>query len=315
MRTKQTLLTLLLSLIGLGTWADESKIIVWLNDNTKTEIPFEKMPEFMYADGTVSITVDETKYSWPLANLKEFTFESSLSTFFFSDTEINSLAMAEKDGSKCNFTLNRTLKTGCYNTLALPFDVSADKVTAILGSGAKVKKLTGSSLDGETLTLTFADAVSIEAGKPYLVKVAANVEAPTFEGVVISNTITPTITSAVDFIPTLGKTTIEGDAKNVLFLGDANTLYSPTELPSDIKGFRAYFQLKAGAATARSFHLQLDGETTGIQAVPGTPPSSSGNSIYDLQGRRVPAHRQRTAGRRQQDRDAGHPSGLDGQPI
>lgn len=75
MRTKQTLLTLLLSLIGLGTWADESKIIVWLNDNTKTEIPFEKMPEFMYADGTVSITVDETKYSWPLANLKEFTFE------------------------------------------------------------------------------------------------------------------------------------------------------------------------------------------------------------------------------------------------
>ena len=37
-------------------WANESKIIVWLKDGTKTEVPFETMPEFVYADGYTHIS-------------------------------------------------------------------------------------------------------------------------------------------------------------------------------------------------------------------------------------------------------------------
>lgn len=72
---KKTILTLLLTLFAVGTWADDAKIIVWQNDGGKTEILFNQMPEFTYQDGTVSIQNGSTTLSWPLANLQKFTFE------------------------------------------------------------------------------------------------------------------------------------------------------------------------------------------------------------------------------------------------
>ena len=57
-------------------WANESKIIVWLKDGTKTEVPFETMPEFVYADGYISLRGDQSGLSWPLSKLDKFTFES-----------------------------------------------------------------------------------------------------------------------------------------------------------------------------------------------------------------------------------------------
>ena len=72
---KTTILTLLLTLIGLSTWAADAKIVVWLNDGNKTEILFNQMPEFTYQDGNVSIQNGSTTLSWALANLKKFTFE------------------------------------------------------------------------------------------------------------------------------------------------------------------------------------------------------------------------------------------------
>ena len=75
MRTKQILLTLLLALVGLSAWAADAKIVVWLNDGSKTEVLFNQMPEFTYQDGNVSIQNGGTTLSWALANLKKFTFE------------------------------------------------------------------------------------------------------------------------------------------------------------------------------------------------------------------------------------------------
>ena len=73
---KMTILTLLLTFVGLSVWADDAKIIVWLNDGNKTEVLFSQMPEFTYQDGNVSIQGSSTTLSWPLANLEKFTFEN-----------------------------------------------------------------------------------------------------------------------------------------------------------------------------------------------------------------------------------------------
>ena len=54
MKMKQTILTLLFTLLTVNLWAEDAKIIVWLNDGNKTEILFNQMPEFLYADGHVS---------------------------------------------------------------------------------------------------------------------------------------------------------------------------------------------------------------------------------------------------------------------
>lgn len=137
-----------------------------------------------------------------------------------------------------------------------------------------MKELESSSLVDNTLTLNFENATSIEAGKPYLVKVSADVEVGAFDLATVSGSATPTQTSFVDFIPTLGKTLVSESAENVLFLGAGNKLYNPSESNQHMKGFRAYFQLKDGNtggnnAKLRSFRLDFgDGEpTTGILSV------------------------------------------------
>lgn len=77
---KHKLLFLLMTLLSsVMVWAQEAKdakIIVWQKDGNKTEILFNQMPEFQYADGNVSLQNGKTKLSWPLANLDKFTFEN-----------------------------------------------------------------------------------------------------------------------------------------------------------------------------------------------------------------------------------------------
>ena len=199
----------------------------------------------------------------------------------------NSPVLAKKDGQQANVSLTRTLQAGGYNTFAAPFAIGSDVLTA---KGITAKELTASAFDSKTdvLSLTFATVTSLEAGKPYLVKVGTNVENPTFEGVTISSTATTTETEAVDFIPTLGVTAITADAQSILFLSAGNRIYNPAAADSQqIKGFRAYFLLKGDAASARSFSLDFgDGETTGIKAIDNFTISQSDN-CYDLSGRQI----------------------------
>ena len=198
----------------------------------------------------------------------------------------NSPVLAKKDGQQANVSLTRTLQKGSYNTFAVPFNMTT------IPSGWTVKELSSASFTDGVLTLTFSNALSIEAGKPYLVKVGAttNLSASAFTDVTISKDSVPFTSTNVDFIPTLGATTIgsEGDdAKTVLFLGAGNKLYNPEALPAQMKGFRAYFQLKGNAEAARAFRLDFgDGEATGIKAIDSFTISQSDN-CYDLSGRKI----------------------------
>jgi hypothetical protein len=215
-------------------------------------------------------------------------------TLTLDEEDDNTEALGDADGRQRDVTLKRTLQAGGWNTLALPFALSANQIAAVFGSGAKVKTFTGSSLSGSTLTLDFADAQAIEAGKPYLVKVSEDVDLSTVsvEGVTVSAEAVAVETASVDFIPTLGSTTITGSTtKSVLFLAAGNNLLNPTSLPADIKGFRAYFQLKGAAAAARAFSLNLgDGEPLSISPVGERTDAFTlnGNGIrYTLDGRKV----------------------------
>ena len=203
-------------------------------------------------------------------------------TVTLSEATDNSTTLTTYDGQVANVTLTRTLQTGGWNTFCAPFSTATP-------SGWTVKELTASEFNSSTgaLSLTFATAASIVAGTPYLVKVTSTVENPTFDGVTISKDGVTTETTAVDFVPTLGLTEITGDANDILFLSSGNTLLHPTALPANMKGFRAYFQLKSGVALARSFSMDFgDGETTGIISIENAQPATS-SAVYDLQGRRV----------------------------
>ena len=79
MKTKHFLLTLLLTLFAVGTWAqdeatDEPVIIIWLNDGNSQQVLFDEMPVVTHDNGVLMLKGEETELSWPLENVNKFTF-------------------------------------------------------------------------------------------------------------------------------------------------------------------------------------------------------------------------------------------------
>ena len=255
---------------------------------TDAETTYAAAEETAYTEG-VELTKNPDG-TWTLAATPAFDVELEVeyeTALALSETTDNSAALTEWDGYEADVTLTRTLAAGSWNTFAAPFSTA-------IPEGWTVKELTSATFADGTLTLNFANAASIEAGKPYLVKVTANTDLSTapFTGAIVSKDAQPFTSTDVDFIPTLGATTIEGsDTKAVLFLAAGNKLLNPSALPANIKGFRAYFQLKGETASlARAFSMNFgDGETTGIKAIDNGQLTIDNDRYYDLQGRKVNA--------------------------
>ena len=229
------------------------RIIVWLTSGILTDVTFDSEPELTYDESTRLVSVTGTEHAWPLKNMRKMTFTRYLPNFTFNEEDDNSSVVI--DGYQCDFTLTRTFRAGGYNTFAVPFAVSIEELQSVLGEGTTVKELTASSLNNNRLLMTFEDATSIEAGKPYFVNVPADVVNPTFKDVVVRNVSTTINTNYVNVVPAIGKTLVKGVAgsedniQSVLFLTAGNMFKHPTVInqpdneDSYLKGFRAYFQL------------------------------------------------------------------------
>lgn len=93
----------------------------------------------------------------------------------YDNHENNSTIIENNDGNTCNVTFSgRTIYSdGDWNTLCLPFNMSAEQIASSPLAGYTIKALDGnnSNLDGNgKLTLRFNTATTIEAGRPYIVK-------------------------------------------------------------------------------------------------------------------------------------------------
>lgn len=78
---KKIILTLLLTLFAVGTWAQdatasEPAIIIWLNDGNKAQVLFSEMPVVTYDNGVLMLKGEETELSWPLENVNKFTVDN-----------------------------------------------------------------------------------------------------------------------------------------------------------------------------------------------------------------------------------------------
>ena len=142
---------------------------------------------------TLSLTglEDGSKYEWQVQGVKasgttEWSNMSSFTTLAYlqladNDTqqpigEKNTDLIAKNDGKKTDVRLQgRTLYLdGDWNTICLPFNMTADQLAASPLNKANLMELDGdySEFDAMsgTLTLNFTDATTIAAGKPYLVR-------------------------------------------------------------------------------------------------------------------------------------------------
>lgn len=248
-------------------------------------------------------SIDEYRKTAPwseFSTIVAITGEEEFPVDLFLDESVdNSTKLAQYNGKKANVHLDRTLNTGGWNTFAVPFEVADLDGTAL--GGATLKELTSSSVNGGTLSMTFGDASSVDAGKPYLVKVSEKQESLIFSNVTVNADPNPAVTDYVDFVPTFGKKLLTGPSgdedneKAVLYVGASNKLYTPTVVNDEenensyLKGFRAFFQLHDGASEARNFIMNLDEENvTGVIDINSKNNAQWTDDVYyTLDGRRV----------------------------
>ena len=181
--------------------------------------------------------------------------------------------------------LGRSLTNAQYNTFCSPVPMNASDISSKFG-GADIRALISSSLDGDALTLNFSESSlsTIEAGVPYLIQPANNVDNITFTDVDPSSIVAAgeTIeTTYADFIGVLAPTALEEKDKNTLFLGADNELFWPAEGSGDIKGMRAYFSIKGDARkAAKRARIVMNKEvTTDIETVSDERLTISGKKI------------------------------------
>ena len=171
-----------------------------------------------------------------------------------------------------NVNLTRsTLTNASFNSICLPFGLNNAQLEEIFGAGYDLEEFVSSEIDGDELVLTFNKVTSLVARKPYLLQPANSVTNPEFAGVTIADDEHPLHEESdtyISFHGVFNPTELTGGNKNLLFLGADNTLYWP-EATGNIKGFRAYFEVKAGAARSAARVLMSTGNRSpqGIQSV------------------------------------------------
>lgn len=189
--------------------------------------------------------------------------------------------------SDAKVAIERTLSSDYWNTLCLPFSLNEDQIKATFGEGTIITKFEDVNEGGTVMT--FVEATSIEAGKPYLFKPANTVPNPVFEGVTITSadagSVTVTNTNGnYAFVGTYSKKDMATDQSEV-FITTSGKLSYPAAGTNTIKGMRAFIQLPT-TANAKAFNLNIGGEATSIDTIDGG--LLNGNAtIYNLNGQKM----------------------------
>ena len=197
-----------------------------------------------------------------------------------------------------NVTLKRSIVKNEWNTICLPFDVTAEQATEAFGDGRMIAELDANST-GNTLTFKTVDA--IKATAPYLIKptIAAPTEGYKFEGVTIKDdgkgNVAPGavmteglygfvgVYNPVDATENIQSTVFKGDCY-AAFLGANNTIFK-ANVGGTMNGFRAYFAIPKGTATS-ALRVNIDGTATSIKNI-NSEVVESNAPVYNLQGLRV----------------------------
>lgn len=209
------------------------------------------------------------------------------------DDRDNSSEVANENGVRCTIKLaGRSINVGGYNTLSLPFSVSAKTLNVTMGKGNwTLKTLADVNVKDSKVVLVFQNANEIEAGKPYLIKVANAVSEPVFHHVLVDAEVENAVEfdNGISFVPVLNYSYVGkvGDEVNsMMFLGGNNVLYFPLEMPTLMKGNRAYFHIADPTilGASRRFALDVDGETTAVLSLEAAEENDNNAAWYTLSG-------------------------------
>lgn len=182
-----------------------------------------------------------------------------------------------------NVTINRTLVANKWNTLCLPFDVTAEQIKNILKAEGMVREYKDQTAD----CINFQAAETMTAGVPYLIKPTEEVKGLTFEGVKITaiegvakGAEAGSTDENLSICGVLGAKALSTDGSE-LFLNAAGKFVAPAAATNTMKGFRAYFMSLLGAGAK----INIDGETTGINSI--ETEATVNGKVYNQNGQYV----------------------------
>ena len=191
-------------------------------------------------------------------------------------------AIAAHDDERVTMNFTRGITAGKWSTICLPFDLSSSQQTSVFGAGVEVAKLTDESTESTLKFATLSDE-TIEANKPYAIKVASNFSTATIPNVTLSNA-TPSVTAG-DWTFTGVYTPVNIPADSYFF--SDNKLWRAADDTNTIKAFRGYFTFTNNSgAGSREMNVSVDGELTGIRTIESGVQNVE-NEYFDLQGRKV----------------------------
>lgn len=223
-------------------------------------------------------------------NTPELNKDNTLEKFYerpetFDENSTESTVAA---GHNVTVTLKRTFNDNAWNTLVLPFDLTAEQITAAFGADAKVAAYTGATAGADgTYTLNFTEATTITANTPVFIHSAQNqANGYTFTGVEVKDA-TPTQTAeGFNFVGTYTATTVP---VGNYFINSSNKFYKAGDDKTNIKGTRATFEPVGAAATAKGlgFNVTEDGTTTAINSITMQEELNANAPMYNLAGQQV----------------------------
>ena len=231
-------------------------------------------------------------------------------TEVFNDTEDNEdrFATLAAAGETMDVIFNRTLLySGDYNTLCLPFSLSAEQIAKSPLAEFKLKAFDYASVAGDELQIAICGTSSIEAGVPYFAAYQgapmANQTQQIFQDVVITATAPGSVSSSdVEYHGIFNPVSLTKSSDN-LYLAAGNTIYWPIIDNKQVRGFRAYFQVVTGGPhnVRRGMPVRLVERaevTTGVENVHDEDPAlkvlENGQVViirngakYNLQGQKI----------------------------
>lgn len=216
----------------------------------------------------------------------------SLPTISLSESEENKI----ETKSDISISLNRKLVKGVWNTICLPFDVSAAQAKSVFGADVRIAALNAES-KGNTLMFDNKTAEGIKAAVPYLIMPSEVKADDKYEFYNVS--IKPENAAQASAVSTLDGFAFKGIYNKVditqginnsesyaAFLGANNTLFK-AKSGTTTKGFRAYFAIPKSTATS-ALRVVVDGNATSIKNI-NCGVVESDDAVYNLQGQRVDA--------------------------
>lgn len=197
--------------------------------------------------------------------------------------------------AKVLVTLVRTLHKDKWNTICLPFSMSAADLKTYFGDGVKLEKFSGATMDGSgALTLSFASSAELAAGTPYLIKPSAVsndnntylIESRPLVSIFVTPTTSTVNGGEVNMNGNYAKMTLTGDIGGYeqYFLQNDKFYHIVSSNPLTANGFRCYFTVSDGVTVNKAMVRHDDNSTTAINVVEVGTSADGAKKIYDLQG-------------------------------